>query len=87
MENNEYATFCECGCGNGVHLKAYKEDGELSVQLVSNNFYSGRKNIKNSLKEKLKRIWYIIANKEYCYFEILIHKNELQKFKDFVAKL
>ncbi len=25
-----------------------------------------------SFKEKLKRIWYIISNKEYCYFDILI---------------
>lgn len=40
-----------------------------------------------SFKEKLKRIWYIIIGKEYCYFDILIDKDELQKFKEFVAKL
>ncbi len=40
-----------------------------------------------SLKEKLKRIWYIIRGKEYCYFDILIDKNELQEFKQFVARM
>lgn len=42
---------------------------------------------KMSLRKKIKRIWYIIIGKEYCYFDILIDKNELQEFKDFVARL
>ncbi len=42
---------------------------------------------KMSFKEKLKRIWYIIINKECCYFDILISKDELYGFKNFVARL
>lgn len=40
-----------------------------------------------TIKEKIKRIWYIIRGKEYCYFDILIDKDELQEFKEFVAKI
>lgn len=87
--NRDYSTmFCTCGCGNGIILKAdHDKDIGTSLQLVSNNFYSGCNNRKNSIGEKLKRIWYIITGKEYCYFDILIDKDELQEFKEFVAKL
>lgn len=87
MKNNEYVTFCKCGCGNGVIFKFDNEDDELSVQLVSDNHYTMQNNGKISIKEKLRRIWYIITGKEYCYFDILMDKNELHEFKKFVAKL
>ena len=87
--NRDYKTmFCKCGCGNGVVLKAYNDkDFGVSLQLVSNNFYTGRNNCRNSFKEKVKRIWYILIGKEYCYFDLLIEPKELQEFKEFVAKL
>lgn len=87
MNNNKYSTFCKCGCGNGVILKFDNEDDELSVQLVSDNFYSIQNKGKMSIKEKLKRIWYIVRGKEYCYFNILIDKNELHEFKEFITRL
>lgn len=87
MKKNEYVTFCKCGCGNGVVLKFDNEDDELSVQLVSDNHYTMQNKGNTSLKEKLRRIWYIITGKEYCFFDILIDKDELQEFKEFVAKL
>ena len=87
MKNNEYVTFCRCGCMDGVVLKFDKDDDELSLQFVSDNFYTTQNRGKMSFKEKVKRIWYIITNKEYCYFDILIDKNELQEFKEFVAKI
>lgn len=87
MKENKYVTFCKCGCGNGIVLKADNEDEDLYLQIVSDNFYTMQSKGKMSIKEKIKRIWYIIAGKEYCYFDILIGKDELQKFKEFVARL
>lgn len=87
MKKNEYVTFCKCGCGNVIVLKADNEDNDLSLQIVSDNFYFMQNKGKISLKEKIKRIWYIIVGKEYCYFDILIDKDKLQEFKEFVAKL
>lgn len=80
--------FCKCGCGNGVILKADNDkDFGVSLQLVSDNFYAGCNNRRNLFKERVKRIWYIIRGKEYCYFDLLIDKDELQEFKEFVARL
>lgn len=88
MKNDKNVTFCKCGCGNGVVLKADKDEDELSLQFVSDVFYCFTRNReKMSIKERLKRIWYIVIGKEYCYFDILISKEELQEFKDFVSKL
>lgn len=84
---DEFTTFCTCGCGNGIILKAERVDNDTSLQLVSDNFYIVQNKGKMSLKEKIKRIWHIITGKEYYYFDILIHKDELQEFKEFVAKL
>lgn len=87
MNENKYVTFCKCGCQEGIVLKADNDDHELSLQLVSDNFYLMQNKGKMSLKEKLKRIWFIIRGKEYCYFDILIDEEELQEFKEFVARL
>lgn len=87
MKEDEYITFCKCGCRNGVILKFDNEDEELSVQLVSDNFYFRQNKGRMSFKEKMRRIWYIVTGKEYCYFDILIDKDELQDFKEFVVKL
>lgn len=87
MKKNEFVTFCKCGCGNGIVLKTDNENEEVSLQIVSDNFYTMQNKGKMSIKEKIKRIWYIITGKEYCYFDILINKDELQVFKEFVAKL
>lgn len=87
MKQSEHVTFCKCGCRNGVVLKFDNEDNEFSLQLVSDSFYFSQDKGKMTLKEKLKRIWYIIRGKEYCYFDILIDKNELREFKEFVARM
>ena len=31
--------FCKCGCGNGIILKAERGENEVSLQMVSDNFY------------------------------------------------
>ncbi len=87
MKQNEFITFCTCGCGNGIVLKAERVDNDMSLQLVSDNFYIAQNKGKMSLSEKIKRIWCIIKGKEYCYFDILIGEDKLQEFKEFVAKL
>ncbi len=59
----------------------------MSLQIVSDNFYIMQDKGKMSLREKIKRIWCIIIGKEYCYFDIIIGRDDLQEFKEFVAKL
>lgn len=85
----ELAAFCSCGCGDGVHLKVTKDDDGKTVYLsfVTDRFYSGQGNAFSRFKEKLKRIWCIIRNKEYSYFEIIMNESDIQNFKEFVEKI
>ena len=83
------AFFCKCGCHNGIIMKAEKDDDDfgLSITLVSDNFYMRQAGVFRIIKEKIKRIWYILRNKEYCYFDICMNANDLKEFKEFVEKL
>ena len=64
MKKNEYVTFCKCGCGNGIVLKADNEDNDLSLQIVSDNFYFMQNKGKISLKEKRR-----FLNQSNYYFQ------------------
>lgn len=85
----ELAAFCSCGCGEGLHLEVIKDDdGKTAyLSLLTNRFYSEQENAFSRFKEKLKRIWYIICNKEYSYFEIVMNESDIQNFKEFVEKI
>lgn len=80
--------FCNCGCHNGVTMKIEKdEDFGLSINLVSDNFYMRQTGVFGIIREKIKRIWCILRNKEYCYFDICMSNDDLNEFKKFVEKL
>ena len=76
--------YCKCGCGSEVVLKCHKDGSYVSMQLVSDNFYAYQK---NKFIEKLKRIWFVIIGKEYCYFDIVMEEDDVLAFKNFVARM
>ena len=85
-KNNNCSLYCSCGCSNGVHLK-FKKDLVCELSLVSDIYYSKTEPLWTRFKEKCRRIWYIIRNKEYCYFNIFVEKEDLEEFKEFVSNL
>lgn len=85
-EKDVLALYCSCGVADGVLLRADRIGG-LDISLVSDAFYTSQKNRWDFFKEKCKRIWCIIRNKEYCYFDICIEPEDLKEFKEFVAKM
>ena len=83
-ENNNCAVFCNCGCNNGVILKAMDDDNEIEISLVSDTFHSDHTSVWQRFKEKCKRIWKIICNKEYQYFSIYLSTDDLNDFGYFI---
>ena len=68
-ETNSCCIYCSCGCENGVLFKGERdEDFGYFISLVSDNFYVAGLTPWTRFKEKCKRIWAIIRNKEYTYF-------------------
>ena len=72
-KEGRFQMYCDCGCGEGISLY-YSRDSEdeeyptAYLEMVTYHFYSEQETIAGHLFKKLKRIWYIIRNKEYCYF-------------------
>lgn len=80
--------YCSCGCENGVILNAEKdEDFGCYISLVSDNWYTSQLTGWIRFKERCKRIWKILANKEHHYFSICLDGEDIKEFKEFVAKL
>ena len=85
----ELIATCSCGCRDGVHLQIDKWDDEdiVFLSMVTDKFYAEQTTFFRRFVEKLKRVWFIIRSKEYLYFEIVMKKDDIQQFKEFVAKL
>lgn len=91
-KNDKFSSlYCSCGCGNGIVLKKESNDffNCCELMLVSDTYYlTQEKNMWTRLKEKIKRIYHILYNKEYCYFSICIDNQEdLEEFKKFVSEI
>lgn len=91
MENKEggyCSLYCQCGCNDGVVLKSeYDPLLGCDMMLVSDSYYLMQQTTWTRFKEKCKRIWSILRNKEYCYFSVYMGSDELKEFKEFVAKM
>ena len=80
--------YCSCGCLNGVILNADK-DGDMGyrISLVTDIWNSSQETGWDKFKEKCRRIWRILRNKEHHYFDIYLKDGDITEFKEFVAKL
>lgn len=78
---------CKCGCDKGVHLHISHEGEEdyYAYQcFVNGNFYKEQCGVFRTLKNKLKKIWAIIRNKDYYYSDVVMNKEEFEQFKKWV---
>lgn len=82
MEKDK-ALFCKCGCSNGIKFETFKDEEDVVyISFVTDMFYAIQDKFFKRLKEKIKRIWYVLANKEYTYFDIAVKKEELKNIID-----
>ena len=75
----------------GLKVIVDKEDMEDSGVLMaffsSDYYHTQNMSIFNVIKTKLKKIWYIIRNKDYCYSEILLTGKEFDEFRNHLNKI
>ena len=82
---NELIINCDCGCDDGIHLKIEDyEDGTYAfLTYINGNFY---KEQSFSFVSKLKKIWAIIRGKDFYYSDIVMKKEDFEKFKEWINK-
>lgn len=89
IENHEIYADCHCGCDNGLRIRIEKDDFEeyCFCTYTLGNFYTMQSSFTTRLKTKLKKILAIIRNKDFRYSEIIMSKEEFDKFRDALNKV
>lgn len=78
---------CKCGCQEGVqfHISHEGDEDYYACQCFTNgNFYRDQYGMFGTLKNKLKKIWAIIRNKDYYYSDVLMSYEDFKKFKEYI---
>lgn len=72
----------------GVHIKIDNSFGDFSFMCFTNgNFYKDQYGSLGVFKNKCKKIFAIIRNKDYHYSDIVMSKEDFQEFKNYVNQM
>ena len=88
-DKKELVITCKCGCQDGIYIKVDDEDKDADyyaiVEYTNGNWYheQGDK-VFRVIGRKFKKIWAIIRNKDFYYSEILMSKEEFEKYKEYI---
>lgn len=88
-DKKELIVTCKCGCQDSVHIKVDDEDKDTNyyaIQIYMNgNWYRDQdEKIFRTIDRKLRKIWAIIRNKDYYYSDVLMSREDFEKFKEYI---
>ena len=93
-DKKDMVITCKCGCEDAIHVQIVDIwDGEDigsdytygMVTYLNGNFYRDQDNgVLRTIGRKLKKIWAIIRNKDFYYSDILMSREEFEKFKSYI---
>lgn len=90
-DKKDLIVTCECGCDchDSFHIEICKDlygGDTYAVQTYMNgNFYKDQDDrILSTIGRKLKKIWAIIRNKDYYYSDIIMKKEDFEKYKKYI---
>lgn len=84
-DKKELIANCQCGCDDGIHIKIKEDETFFAFLTYTNgNFYSEQNGVFSTLCKKFKKICAIIRNKDYCYSEVIMTKEDFLKFKAYI---
>lgn len=84
FEDDELIISCKCGCDEGIHFSIVKDgDYYAFVSFINGNFY---KEQKHSIIDKMRKIWSVLANKDYYYADVRMGKEDFKEFKKWINR-
>lgn len=86
-DNKELIVTCDCGCENGFHIKVENVSDNYFAFLsyINGNFYTEQqKGFFGTLLNKLRKIWAVIVNKDYYYSDVVMSKDDFEKFAEYI---
>ena len=88
-DNKELIINCGCGCDNSIHIELDDADNDYYCFLtyLNGNYYREQEeSVFAVIKKKMRRIWAIIRNKDYCYSDIIMSAQDFEEFKTYINK-
>ena len=85
--DNKILLECDCGCSILSIEKVFEDDDYISISHFYSSFYTHQSSCLDLLKRKIKLIWSVIWNKDFCFYEVVLQKEDLKKFKEIVSKI
>lgn len=88
-DGTELYIDCLCGCDQGIRFRIDKDDLDYycAMSYTNGNFYSEQRNTFGVIREKIKKIWAIIRNKDYYYSDIEMTKEEFDEFREYINSI
>ena len=88
-DGKELIVSCSCGCDNGIHINIKMDDDVYAwVTYMNGNWYRDQnKKILYILRDKLRKIWAIIRNKDFYYSEILMTRKDFEEFREYINEI
>lgn len=88
-DKKELIITCKCGCQDAIHISIDDEDknsDSYAIQTYMNgNWYRDQNDkIFRCIGRKLKKICAIIMNKDYYYSDVLMSREDFQKYKEYI---
>lgn len=81
---------CNCGCDQGIRFKIDKDDLEYYCFMTYTNgsyYREYGETLWRVFCRKLKKIWSIVANKDFYYSDIIMTKDEFEEFKEYINNI
>ena len=88
-DKKDFIVDCKCGCCEGIRFRFDKDDEDwyLLLSITSGDFYNKQNKKWHTLKEKIKRIWFVLKNRDYLYCDIILSKKDFDEFKKLINHL
>lgn len=89
-DGEELMVDCNCGCDEGLRIRVNKHSDDLFCVLTytSGHFsYMQKETVFSVIKTKLKKIWRIITNNDYCYSEICMTRRDVHELSEYFREI
>ena len=86
-DGKELILNCRCGCDESLMFKVDRDDPDYYMvgSYISGNFYKDQDyTIWRVIKNKIKKIWCILMNKDFYYAEIILNGEDFKEFKEYI---
>lgn len=85
-DKKELIVTCKCGCDEAAHIIIDKDDYDTYaiMSFMNGNFYRDQYGTLNTIKEKCKKIFAIVFNKDYYYADVIMNKKEFLQLKEYI---